>query len=198
MSEAEPKIDVTVWIRKAGRVVHLGHRDFARTVDRGLRRSGLPFHLTEGFHPHPRMVLPEPLPLGVGSEGEPFVLRFAAEVSDGQVATELGSQLHEDVGLVAARRGDHRDPRDLPIRLRLQAGDVELLSRAFEELRAESLGLRELRRSGSDPFEVELIPPSSVRVSVGKFLRALRERAGEACVIRSVCRLSACTDLGRH
>jgi len=42
--------------RKVGDLRLLSHHDLMRTFERMLRRAGLPFRSTEGFHPKPRMV----------------------------------------------------------------------------------------------------------------------------------------------
>ncbi len=47
---------------------YISHLDFVRVLNRTIRRSGLPVTYTEGFNPHPVMVVA--LPLGVGITGE--------------------------------------------------------------------------------------------------------------------------------
>ena len=55
------KTDLLRWI---------SHRDLASLWERIGRRAGLPFSMTEGFHPKPRMMFPSALPLGVESHDE--------------------------------------------------------------------------------------------------------------------------------
>lgn len=55
------KTDLLRWI---------SHRDLASLWERIGRRVGLPFSMTEGFHPKPRMMFPSALPLGVESHDE--------------------------------------------------------------------------------------------------------------------------------
>jgi hypothetical protein len=47
-----------------------GNLDLHRTLERTLRRAGLPLAYTQGFHPHPRLTLASALTLGCTSEGE--------------------------------------------------------------------------------------------------------------------------------
>lgn len=55
------KTDLLRWI---------SHRDLASLWERIGRRAGLPFSMTEGFHPKPRLMFPSALPLGVESLDE--------------------------------------------------------------------------------------------------------------------------------
>jgi radical SAM-linked protein len=47
-----------------------GNLDLHRTLERTLRRAGLPLAYTQGFHPHPRLTLASALSLGCTSQGE--------------------------------------------------------------------------------------------------------------------------------
>jgi radical SAM-linked protein len=47
-----------------------GHLDLHRTWERTIRRSGLPLAYSQGFKPHPRIVLASALPLGCTSQDE--------------------------------------------------------------------------------------------------------------------------------
>jgi radical SAM-linked protein len=47
-----------------------GHLDLHRTWERTIRRAGLPLAYSQGFKPHPRIVLAAALPLGFTSECE--------------------------------------------------------------------------------------------------------------------------------
>jgi len=49
---------------------YTGHLDLHRTWERTLRRAGLPLAYSQGFKPHPRIVLASALPLGCTSECE--------------------------------------------------------------------------------------------------------------------------------
>jgi len=49
---------------------YTGNLDLHRTLERTLRRAGLPLAYTQGFHPHPRLTLACALALGCTSEAE--------------------------------------------------------------------------------------------------------------------------------
>ena len=169
----------TLVVRRFGRFVHLGHRDAARSLMRALRRSGLPLRMTEGFHPHVKMSLPEPLPLGVGSDGERYVVYFTREVSAAEVRSRLAVGLPEGCELRAVLPGAAREPLDLELTLeiRLQGGPAE-----FAALDPAALGLAALHlEAEGSHLRAKLCPAPGRRVSVGRFLRAL-ETAGARIV----------------
>jgi radical SAM-linked protein len=56
---------VRLRFRKYGALRLLSHHDLMRTFERLLRRSELPFHRSQGFHPKPRLIFALSLPLGV-------------------------------------------------------------------------------------------------------------------------------------
>lgn len=59
-----------VTYRKAGRLAQLSHLEVTRALERAVRRSGLPFAITNGFSPHMRIAFGAALPVGVGGDEE--------------------------------------------------------------------------------------------------------------------------------
>lgn len=49
---------------------YLSHLDLLRHIDRTLRRAGIKVKASEGFHPHPRIFMNNPLGLGIKSVAE--------------------------------------------------------------------------------------------------------------------------------
>jgi hypothetical protein len=185
-----PRHAVTVVLTKLGSYRFVGHRDLARTLVRLLRLSRFPLDLTTGFRPIPRMVLPEPLPVGVASEAERFVVFLSEPWSPEQVSERLGPRLPRGLEIVAVLEGDQREPLETPIRLRLEGERPEELREVLRALTAGDLGLARLDLSGEDDLvEVELRPYPGQRASVGRLLRRLREHGGDRVGwLRSVLR----------
>lgn len=70
---ADPSLfRLRVWFKKQGRCAMLAHLEVARTVEREIRRAGLPFAISNGFSPHMRISLGSALPVGVGGDRECF------------------------------------------------------------------------------------------------------------------------------
>lgn len=55
---------------KRGPLRFTSHRDFARALERALRRAGIPIAYSQGFTPHPRISYASAAPTGVASEAE--------------------------------------------------------------------------------------------------------------------------------
>jgi radical SAM-linked protein len=55
---------------KTGEVRFLSHRETIRSLERGIRRSGLPIAFTAGYSPRMRMTFSPALPLGIEAEAE--------------------------------------------------------------------------------------------------------------------------------
>jgi radical SAM-linked protein len=55
---------------KRGRLRFTSHRDFARALERAIRRSGLPIAYSAGFSPHPKVSYVGAAPTGTASEAE--------------------------------------------------------------------------------------------------------------------------------
>lgn len=55
---------------KAGRLRYLSHLELVHTLERCIRRAGLPFAITQGFSPHMKAAFGPALPVGTGGERE--------------------------------------------------------------------------------------------------------------------------------
>ena len=57
-------------LEKGARIRFIGHLDLMRTMQRALRRSGLPVRYSNGFNPHMLIYLSSPIALGLKSTSE--------------------------------------------------------------------------------------------------------------------------------
>ncbi len=67
--------------RKSGYISLYSHLDMARFWERALRRTDLPFYVTQGFNPHPKISFYGGLKLGIEGE-ETAVFYFRQEVPE--------------------------------------------------------------------------------------------------------------------
>lgn len=65
---------------KQGRLKYLGHLEVLHTIERIVRRAGLPYAVTQGFSPHMRTGYSSALPVGTSSTCEWFDLFLTEEV----------------------------------------------------------------------------------------------------------------------
>ncbi|MDQ7779636.1 MAG: TIGR03936 family radical SAM-associated protein, partial [Planctomycetota bacterium] len=52
-------------LAKTGKLRFISHHDLMRTIERAVRRSGIPVECSEGFNPRPRISYPTALALGI-------------------------------------------------------------------------------------------------------------------------------------
>lgn len=64
---AQSLFRLRVRYRKAGRLAYLGHLEVIHTIERIVRRAGLPYAVTQGFSPHMRVGFSSALPVGTSS-----------------------------------------------------------------------------------------------------------------------------------
>ena len=70
----------------------IGHRDLLRTLERQLRRAGLPLAMSQGFHPKPKLSFPLALAVGIAGNEEVMELELAEEMTAEQVLAALAPQ----------------------------------------------------------------------------------------------------------
>lgn len=67
---AQSLFRLRVRYRKTGRLAYLGHLEVIHTIERIVRRAGLPYAVTQGFSPHMRVGFSLALPVGTSSTCE--------------------------------------------------------------------------------------------------------------------------------
>ena len=91
------RIRVRVQFTKLGRLRYLSHLELATAVLRGLRRAGVLFDFSKGFHPAPRVAFGPSLSVGVAGEREyfdmevfsPFDIEFYKGEINGSMPAEI-------------------------------------------------------------------------------------------------------------
>lgn len=82
---------------KQGEMALVSHLDLLRLFDRAIRRAALPIAFTGGFHPGPRIVPANALPLGVTSSGEIVDFELTELLPVEEFRTRLIAQLPADL-----------------------------------------------------------------------------------------------------
>jgi radical SAM family uncharacterized protein/radical SAM-linked protein len=70
LAPSAPALRIRLAFTKRGPAAWMSHLDLVRTVQRILRRAGLPIWFTAGFHPHPQVSFSPALGVGTGSREE--------------------------------------------------------------------------------------------------------------------------------
>jgi radical SAM-linked protein len=85
---------------KKGDMVYISHLDLMKLFRRAVRRTGLPFFLTEGFTPRVKLSMPRALKLGAESEQEEMALWLTDRVSGDKIKQDINSQLPEGIKIL--------------------------------------------------------------------------------------------------
>jgi radical SAM-linked protein len=94
---------------KRGPLRFTSHRDFARALERAIRRSGVPIAYSQGFTPHPKISYASAAPTGVASEAEYLEIGLQAEVDPDELRRALDAALPPGLDIleaVVARSGN--------------------------------------------------------------------------------------------
>ena len=82
---------------KKGDMVYISHLDLMTVFRRAIRRSDIPFVLTEGFTPRVRISIPRALKLGVESENEEMGLWLKDAMKEKDIMDAVNRQLPEGI-----------------------------------------------------------------------------------------------------
>jgi radical SAM-linked protein len=91
---------VRVRYTKRGRLRFVSHRDFARALERALRRSDVPMAFSAGFNPHPKISYAGAAPTGVASEAEYLELALMRRVELGPLRAALDQALPDGLDVL--------------------------------------------------------------------------------------------------
>jgi|SRR5947209_8540858 len=99
-----PLDKVRIRFRKSGDLRLVSHLDLMRSLERLLRRAMLPFRMTEGFHPSPRLVLAQSLPLGVVGHAEVMELELTEEIEPDEILRRMREKSPPGIEFLSAKR----------------------------------------------------------------------------------------------
>jgi radical SAM-linked protein len=85
---------------KRGRMRFASHRDIARTVERGVRKAGLPIAYSAGFSPHPKISYAGAAPTGTASEAEYLEIALTGACSAPEVRDRLDAALPDGIDVI--------------------------------------------------------------------------------------------------
>jgi len=148
---ASGRFRLRVVFRKEGRLRWLSHLELTRSLERGVRRAGLPYALTQGFNPHMRIAFGPALPVGTGGNREAFDVWVTHYVPAAEAQASLEASLPPDLGPIDVHYVAESEP-SLSSGVLLGVYDVCVNGK---ELQAEAVAaaLEEVRSAGT--LEVE-------------------------------------------
>ena len=111
---------------KGERIRHIGHLDIQRSVQRGLRRSGLPVAYSQGFNPHILVTFASALSTGACGKREIMDVTMAEDVDPNLFVEKMNRAMPPEMQLREARAVDNRHPSLMSI---LAAAEYDILIR---------------------------------------------------------------------
>ncbi len=115
---------------KGERIRHIGHLDIQRSVQRGLRRSGLPVAYSNGFNPHILITFASALSTGACGTREIMDVTMAEEVTAEEFLERMNKAMPPEMRLSEARVLDQKHPA---LMASLRAAKYDLLIRDPEQ-----------------------------------------------------------------
>ncbi len=107
----------------------ISHHDTLRLFRRALARADLPVRYSEGFNPHPRIMIPLPRPVGVASCAEVIVVETEHPIEPEDALQRLDRQTPEGIAMLSSRRlalAEHLQP--IQVRYQFDAPDVSTVN----------------------------------------------------------------------
>ena len=95
---------------KGERIRHIGHLDIQRSVQRGLRRSGLPVAYSQGFNPHILITFAPALSTGACGKREIMDVTMAEDTDASEFLKRMNKAMPPEMQLKEARAVDNRHP----------------------------------------------------------------------------------------
>ncbi|NEP02635.1 MAG: TIGR03960 family B12-binding radical SAM protein [Symploca sp. SIO2E9] len=99
-----------VWFGKLGDMTLLGHLDLARLFERAIRRAAVPISFSGGFHPSPRIMIANALPLGASSNGEIIDFELTKQIDLEEFKERLTAQLPSELPVYRVEEVDLKLP----------------------------------------------------------------------------------------
>lgn len=142
---------------KLGMIRYISHLDLVRLFERALERAKIPVIYSEGFNPHPKFTLGNPLSLGVESESEFMDIQVEEDYPLEEIKNRLNQELPQGVEI----RQVFTDFDKTAIQKRIQAclyafdlpSEDQDLAGAFKKL--DSLMIQRRRKRGRKKILVE-------------------------------------------
>jgi len=87
---------------KEENIKFISHLDVLKTIQKNIRRAGLPIEYSQGFNPHMNTSIAQPLSVGVYSSGEYMDMVLTTEVSEEEIVDKLNKTAPSGIKYISA------------------------------------------------------------------------------------------------
>lgn len=98
------KVHYLIKFSKESGIKFVAHLDLMRTIQRMMKRSGLPVEYSKGFNPHINLSLAQPLAVGVYSSGDYVDAYFEEEIDENIVKEKLNGSAPMGIKVFEVRK----------------------------------------------------------------------------------------------
>ncbi|MDJ0886816.1 MAG: TIGR03960 family B12-binding radical SAM protein [Desulfobacterales bacterium] len=120
-----PRERLAVTFTKTGPARLLGHLEMANIFKRALRRAGIAVHYSRGFHPNPKVVFTDTLPLGMESLCERMIITLETPRDPAEVVRRLRPQLPAGLDIAGCEPFQRSSTGDALVSYRVQLEDTQ-------------------------------------------------------------------------
>ena len=172
---------------------HIGHLDLMRTMQRALRRSGLPIKYSNGFNPHIRLSFAAPLSVGVIGLNELMEVPLEDGVTEAQFQQEMNAVLPSCLRICSC----HCVSDEFPALMSLVAGadyritfpkteEADKAAACFADFMAlDSYVAQRRTKSGENPCDIRpFVQSGSIREDEAGYVIELRTLATQAGMLK--------------
>ncbi|MCP4627241.1 MAG: TIGR03960 family B12-binding radical SAM protein [bacterium] len=94
---------LSVFYSKQGQAKYFGHLEMVNVFLRAVKRAGIHMKYSEGFHPKPKISFDDPLPIGIESDRERFIMKVPGSIDPDAVTQALNTQLPEGLVIISSK-----------------------------------------------------------------------------------------------
>ncbi len=151
---------------KESEIKFIAHLDLMRTIQKTIRRSGVPATYSRGFNPHLNLSIAQPLSVGVYSSGEYMDLPLAEELDTQEVLDKLNARSAAGIKFTACTKiidveGEKKLPQAMALidacsyRIKVKYNNTDSLKDELEVMLKDS-EWRTIKKSKKGEREVDI------------------------------------------
>ena len=172
---------------------HIGHLDLMRTMQRALRRSGLPVKYSNGFNPHIRLSFAAPLSVGVIGLRELMEVPLVEDVTEERFVNDMNAVLPSCLRIRFCRKVEDEFPAlmslvagaDYRITFPKTAESEKAAAKFAEFMALESYVAQRRTKSGENPCEIRpFVKDGAIAEDENGYVIELRTLATQAGMLK--------------
>lgn len=130
---------------KEENIKFISHLDVLKTIQKNIRRAGLPIEFSQGFNPHMNTSIAQPLSVGVYSSGEYMDMVLITEMDEKEIVDKLNATAPSGIKYISAlaipyKEGEKKIPQAMALidaaryTIKVKYSDVSKLEEEINKL----------------------------------------------------------------